>query len=115
MQADKSTEHTEAWDKIRSAHGILVPGGFGIRGVEGMILAAKYAREKEVPYLGICLGMQVGAHFSAACMPTRAGIVIQCPAPMALRMLYPGRVAQRLGIYSEAASSTSLPDAGCCD
>ena len=60
MQADRSTDHTEAWDKIHSADGILVPGGFGIRGVEGMILAAKYAREKEVPYLGICLGMQVG-------------------------------------------------------
>ncbi len=38
--------------------GILVPGGFGSRGVEGMILAARYAREKRVPYLGICLGMQ---------------------------------------------------------
>jgi len=39
--------------------GILVPGGFGERGVEGKILAAKYAREQKVPYLGICLGMQV--------------------------------------------------------
>ena len=39
--------------------GILVPGGFGSRGIEGMILAAKYAREKGVPYLGICLGMQI--------------------------------------------------------
>jgi len=38
--------------------GIVVPGGFGTRGVEGMILAARYAREKDVPYLGICLGMQ---------------------------------------------------------
>lgn len=39
--------------------GILVPGGFGSRGIEGMILAAKYAREHKVPYLGICLGMQI--------------------------------------------------------
>lgn len=39
--------------------GILVPGGFGIRGTEGMILAAKWAREKNVPYLGICLGFQI--------------------------------------------------------
>ena len=38
--------------------GILVPGGFGSRGVEGKILAAKYARENNIPYLGICLGMQ---------------------------------------------------------
>ena len=39
--------------------GILVPGGFGDRGIEGMILAARYAREKDIPYLGICLGMQI--------------------------------------------------------
>lgn len=39
--------------------GILVPGGFGSRGIEGKILAAKYARENKVPYLGICLGMQI--------------------------------------------------------
>ena len=39
--------------------GILVPGGFGARGIEGMIAAAQYAREQNVPYLGICLGMQV--------------------------------------------------------
>ena len=39
--------------------GILVPGGFGIRGIEGKIRAACYARENKVPYFGICLGMQV--------------------------------------------------------
>lgn len=39
--------------------GILVPGGFGSRGIEGKILAAKYAREKKIPYFGICLGMQI--------------------------------------------------------
>ena len=39
--------------------GILVPGGFGERGIEGKILAAKFARENKVPYFGICLGMQV--------------------------------------------------------
>lgn len=47
-------------EKILSkADGIIVPGGFGNRGIEGKILAAKYAREKDVPYLGICLGMQI--------------------------------------------------------
>ena len=40
-------------------HGVIVPGGFGERGTEGMVAAAKYAREKGVPYLGICLGMQM--------------------------------------------------------
>ena len=44
---------------LGSADGILVPGGFGSRGIEGMILAARYAREKNVPYFGICLGMQI--------------------------------------------------------
>ena len=41
------------------ASGIVVPGGFGSRGIEGMIVAARYAREHDVPYLGLCLGMQV--------------------------------------------------------
>ncbi len=47
------------WEKLKSADGILVPGGFGIRGTEGKITAAKYARENNVPYLGLCLGMQI--------------------------------------------------------
>ncbi|MFC2020797.1 CTP synthase [Chloroflexota bacterium] len=44
---------------LRSAQGIIVPGGFGVRGIEGMIEAAKYARINKIPYLGLCLGMQV--------------------------------------------------------
>ena len=44
---------------LKNVNGIIVPGGFGARGVEGMILAAEYARTKKIPYLGICLGMQV--------------------------------------------------------
>ncbi len=44
---------------LRSVQGIVVPGGFGVRGIEGMVIAAKYARENEIPYLGLCLGMQV--------------------------------------------------------
>ena len=46
-------------EKLTGLSGILVPGGFGDRGVEGMILAAQFAREHALPYLGICLGMQV--------------------------------------------------------
>ena len=46
-------------EKLGNLDGILVPGGFGSRGIEGMILAAKYAREKNIPYFGICLGMQI--------------------------------------------------------
>ncbi len=44
---------------LAGCDGILVPGGFGNRGIEGMVLAAQYARENNVPYLGICLGMQI--------------------------------------------------------
>jgi CTP synthase len=48
------------WDKLlTSAQGIVVPGGFGERGIEGMAKAAQYAREYQVPFLGLCLGMQV--------------------------------------------------------
>lgn len=49
----------EAWRQMEAADGILVPGGFGERGVEGKIAAAGFARTKGKPYLGICLGMQV--------------------------------------------------------
>ncbi|EDO18403.1 hypothetical protein Kpol_1013p78 [Vanderwaltozyma polyspora DSM 70294] len=49
----------EAWNKVSTSDGILVPGGFGHRGTEGMILAAKWARENHVPYLGVCLGLQI--------------------------------------------------------
>ena len=46
-------------EQLGGLDGIIVPGGFGGRGIEGMILAAKYAREHQVPYFGICLGMQI--------------------------------------------------------
>ncbi|KAK8591966.1 hypothetical protein V6N13_062560 [Hibiscus sabdariffa] len=48
-----------AWKLLKSADGVVVPGGFGDRGVQGKILAAKHARENRIPYLGICLGMQI--------------------------------------------------------
>ena len=44
---------------LKSAQGIIVPGGFGYRGIEGMITAASYARQNNIPYLGLCLGMQI--------------------------------------------------------
>lgn len=53
------SEYHKAWHHVCQADGILVPGGFGNRGIEGMIAAAKYARENEVPYLGVCLGLQI--------------------------------------------------------
>ncbi len=56
---DSERLETEGTTLLEGVSAILVPGGFGHRGVEGKILAVKYARENKVPYLGICLGMQV--------------------------------------------------------
>ena len=57
---DSETITPDSADEVLSGlDGIIVPGGFGSRGIEGMILAAKYARENNVPYFGICLGMQI--------------------------------------------------------
>jgi CTP synthase len=55
----ESLEKGDADPLLRTAQGIIMPGGFGIRGIEGMIKAVTYAREHKVPYLGLCLGMQV--------------------------------------------------------
>ena len=56
---ENSEKHDEAWSLVKNADGILVPGGFGIRGVEGKIAAANYARVNNIPYLGVCLGLQI--------------------------------------------------------
>jgi CTP synthase len=55
---DKKTAKEE-YNTLKKAHGVIIMGGFGNRGIEGKILTAKYARENKVPYLGICLGMQI--------------------------------------------------------
>ncbi|MGB6221912.1 CTP synthase [Haloferula sp.] len=55
----EAIEDNGAAASIGHVHGILVPGGFGDRGIEGKILAAQYARESNIPYFGICLGMQI--------------------------------------------------------
>lgn len=51
-------EKGRGYDQLDELDGIIVPGGFGVRGIEGKIFAARFAREKKVPYLGLCLGMQ---------------------------------------------------------
>jgi len=52
-------EKENGWQILKQVDGIVVPGGFGSRGIEGKIKAATYARENKIPYLGLCLGMQV--------------------------------------------------------
>ncbi|KAF8434506.1 CTP synthase N-terminus-domain-containing protein [Boletus edulis BED1] len=58
-QVSDPARYHDAWRRVVGAGGILVPGGFGPRGTEGMILAVKWAREQKVPFLGICLGFQM--------------------------------------------------------
>jgi CTP synthase len=52
-------EKGRGWEQFENLDGVVVPGGFGERGIEGKIMAARWARENNVPYLGLCLGMQV--------------------------------------------------------
>lgn len=63
LEPRTETEHPvkyhQAWQLLCSAQGIIVPGGFGTRGTEGMVHAIRWAREKKVPFLGICLGFQL--------------------------------------------------------
>ncbi|XP_068956791.1 CTP synthase 2 isoform X2 [Petaurus breviceps papuanus] len=59
----------EAWQKLCKANGILVPGGFGYRGTEGKLRAISWARTKKIPFLGICLGMQLAVvEFARNCL-----------------------------------------------
>ncbi|EPS97403.1 hypothetical protein FOMPIDRAFT_1128596 [Fomitopsis schrenkii] len=58
-QTTNPAKYHDAWRAVVSADGILVPGGFGVRGTEGMMLAIKWAREQKVPFLGICFGFQM--------------------------------------------------------
>ena len=77
---------------LEGCHGVLVPGGFGSRGIDGMLAAVKYAREHKVPYFGICLGMQMavvefarhvaglaGAHSSELCPDTPHPVIDLMP------------------------------------
>ncbi|XP_019499409.1 PREDICTED: CTP synthase 1 isoform X2 [Hipposideros armiger] len=56
---EEPVRYHEAWQKLCSAHGVLVPGGFGVRGTEGKIQAIAWARKQKKPFLGVCLGMQL--------------------------------------------------------
>ena len=58
IEAEEIDSPETAAQRLRHVDGILVPGGFGKRGIQGMIHAIQYAREKKVPFFGICLGMQ---------------------------------------------------------
>ncbi|KAM6140286.1 CTP synthase 2 isoform 2-T2 [Pterocles gutturalis] len=68
-EAENSVKYHQAWHKLCKADGILVPGGFGIRGTEGKLQAISWARTKKKPFLGICLGMQLAVvEFARNCL-----------------------------------------------
>ncbi|KFY85928.1 hypothetical protein V500_08018 [Pseudogymnoascus sp. VKM F-4518 (FW-2643)] len=96
-----------AWHQVCTADGILVPGGFGLRGTEGMIKAAQWARTQNVPYLGICLGMQLAViefarHVCGLEGASSTELSEQCADPIVLFMPEVDRSAMggtmRLGI-----------------
>jgi CTP synthase len=57
-EIDQAKDMRGVWPRFEGIHGVIVPGGFDVRGVEGKIKAIKYVREKKIPFLGICLGLQ---------------------------------------------------------
>uniref|UniRef100_A0A8U7NK76 CTP synthase n=1 Tax=Corvus moneduloides TaxID=1196302 RepID=A0A8U7NK76_CORMO len=68
-EAENSVKYHQAWHKLCKADGILVPGGFGIRGTEGKLQAISWARTKKKPFLGVCLGMQLAVvEFARNCL-----------------------------------------------
>ncbi|RKO96180.1 CTP synthase, partial [Caulochytrium protostelioides] len=114
-------KHDVAWAKLKAAQGILVPGGFGTRGLEGMVLAAKYAREHQVPYLGICLGMQIaviefarhvcgleGAHSAEADPATPHPVVIFMPEGSKTHMGGTMRLGDRATIFDSKHAPSSV-------
>ena len=102
-------ERDKSWDKLEGIDGIVVPGGFGERGVEGKILAARYARENRIPYLGLCLGLQAmciefARHVIGLEDASSSELVVNTPHPVIDLMLEQRGITDmggtmRLGIY----------------
>jgi CTP synthase len=69
MDRERDLREGDPAPYLENVHGILVPGGFGERGSEGKIQAAGFARERKVPYFGICFGMQMACIEAARSLP----------------------------------------------
>ncbi|KAI9808836.1 MAG: CTP synthase ura7 [Phylliscum demangeonii] len=88
---ERPADYHQAWHQLCTAQGILVPGGFGHRGSDGMMAAARWARTKRIPFLGICLGMQIAVieYARAVCGLAAASSVEfdeHCPDPVVIFM-----------------------------
>ncbi|ORZ00723.1 CTP synthase [Syncephalastrum racemosum] len=84
-------KYHDAWKALCTSDGVLVPGGFGNRGIEGMVIAAKWARENKKPYLGICLGMHIAViefarHMCGIPTAHSAEMEPECKTPVVIYM-----------------------------
>jgi CTP synthase len=92
MKQENAVRYHEAWQQLCSSNGVIIPGGFGNRGMEGKILAAEWARKTKKPFLGVCLGLQCAviefarnvlgwhdAHSTEADDTTQHPVVIEMP------------------------------------
>lgn len=119
---DSEKIETEGIECLQGLDGILVPGGFGLRGVEGKITAARYAREHKIPYLGICLGMQVAVidyarHVAGLADAHSTEFNLQTPHPVIALITqwqgHDGKIEQR-DDNSDLGGSMRLGAQACC-
>lgn len=109
---DLEKKNTSAWDRLKNADGIIVPIGWGDRGVEGKIEAITYAREQKIPYLGLCYGMQLAsvefarnvvglkkAHTTECDVATPYPIIHQIPFEERYQRIKGDGASMRLGAY----------------
>ena len=87
-KSERPVKYHEAWQRLCGADGVIVPGGFGTRGVEGKILACNWCRTKDVPFLGLCrlstvfrIGVRGNVSIASGNM---YGMLISSPSPQSL-------------------------------
>ena len=116
-QKTDPVKYHEAWQSVCSAHGILIPGGFGERGVEGKIQAANWARVNGKPFLGVCLGFQCaaiefarnvlhlkGAHSAEVTPDTPHPIIIEMPEHNPGQLGGTMRLGKRVTVFDSETS-----------
>lgn len=116
-QEEEPVKYHEAWQQLCSAHGVLVPGGFGVRGTEGKMLAISWARKQNKPFLGVCLGMQLAvcefarnvlgmedANSTEFNPETKHPVVIDMPEHNSGQMGGTMRLGKRRTIFTSASS-----------
>ncbi|HXG45181.1 MAG TPA: CTP synthase [Gemmatimonadales bacterium] len=109
IASDRFTDQKTAGELLAGYDGLLIPGGFGVRGIEGMIQAIRWARENELPFFGICLGLQVAIiefarHVCGMAHTNSTEFEPECPEPVIALMASQKNVSDlggtmRLGAY----------------